>query len=378
MSSRLIFILGSRGEWGYIKPIIDRSKEFGFDSQIFATNMSVLESFGGLAYQLEKSGYQFVGKSLSAVSGDNHAASAKSMGLINLSLVDVLFQQQPKWVVCAGDRAEQLMATVVAAYMYIPVAHIQAGERSGNIDDSARHAIARLAHLHFASNKDAEERLIRSGEQPFRVHLTGAPQLDELEEIKAIDSGVVLTKYGCSRRSYVLAVVHPVTEEFGEALKVVNHILQAIGNLEHKVVWILPNNDAGGDAIKRQILEQKREGDLAFANLPRKDFAILLREALGIIGNSSAGILEAPTFQIPSVNIGRRQINRIRGVNVIDCENTVNDIMAAITIALSPEFRDSLRNSTNPYGNGDSAMKILSILKSTTINNKLLRKEMTF
>ena len=180
---KFLFFTGSRSEWGYIKPLLRLCKKYKIDYNICATNMHLLDSFGNSVKEIEKEGFKVSDKVYMALDGYNHYTMAKSMGIIISSFTDILQRVKPNWVILAGDRAETLSASLVAAYTYTPIAHIQAGELSGNIDGLARHAIGKFAHLHFASNKDAYNRLLKLGEQKFRVKLVGAPQLDELKYV---------------------------------------------------------------------------------------------------------------------------------------------------------------------------------------------------
>ena len=174
------FLLGSRGEWGYIRPVIEELQKRGRTYEICATNMAVLPEYGNIAKKIRDEGYVVTDMPLMALAGDSRFAMAKSLGVLIQSFVDVLARNKPKWLVLAGDRGEQLAGAIAGSYTYVPTAHIQAGELSGNIDGVARHAIARFAHVHFASNRDASSRLHRFGEQEERIFEVGAPQLDDI------------------------------------------------------------------------------------------------------------------------------------------------------------------------------------------------------
>ncbi len=373
---KVLFILGSRGEWGYIKPIIRKSKEYGIRPLIYAVNASVLVSYGGLVDEIEREGFEVSKKSLTSMEGDTRAAMAKSMGILNLALVDGFESIKPDWIVCAGDRAEQLVAAMVASYLYIPLAHIQAGERSGNIDGVARHAIARFSHLHFAANEDAKERLIRSGEDSWRVFNTGAPQIDDIRTLEANESE--LSEFDLQSKSYILACLHPVTEEYATTGEVIQNLSMVLKERTEKIVWILPNNDAGGKHIRDYILKNHRVQDKIFANLTREKYLLLLKYTKAMVGNSSAGLLEAPSFKIPVLNIGRRQADRVRGANVVDCEYGSESIHQGLDKVLSRDFLTSLEGVQNPYGDGNSADRILKILSSTRIDENLLIKQIAY
>jgi GDP/UDP-N,N'-diacetylbacillosamine 2-epimerase (hydrolysing) len=303
---------------------------------------------------------------------------AKSLAVFMSSFVDVLHRIKPTWVVIAGDRGEQLMAAVAAAYTYTPVAHVQAGERSGNIDGVTRHAIGKFVHLHFAANKDAADRLISLGEEEFRVHLVGAPQLDELTEGEVATPEELERIHAVSTGGpYLLVVQHPVTEEMHMARQQIEELVVALAQFDMPKIWILPNNDAGS-AVTRQTLIAKRTSQIhLFENLTRRAYLALMKNCAAIVGNSSSGLIEAPTFAIPAVNLGRRQASRLRGENVIDTEFEHGAIRGAIDLALSPKFRARLRDAGNPYGDGHSSERIIDILMKTPRDDRLLIKRLT-
>ena len=177
---KILFITGSRGEWGYIKPIIKLCIKRSIDYDICATNMLLLPNFGNLVEEIKDEGFKVSDEIFMALDGYNHFSTSKSLGIFLSSFSDVVKRLRPTWILLAGDRGEQLMASICGAYTYTPVAHIQAGERSGNIDGLSRHAIGKFVNIHFAANSDAFNRLISLGEERFRVHNVGAPQLDEI------------------------------------------------------------------------------------------------------------------------------------------------------------------------------------------------------
>jgi GDP/UDP-N,N'-diacetylbacillosamine 2-epimerase (hydrolysing) len=363
---KLLFVNGSRGEWGYIKPIIDKLHEENIDYNICATNMLLLAQHGNLAKEIEEQGYNIDYKVHMSIEGDSHSSMAKSIGLFEISFVDVIMSYRPDWVILAGDRGEQLAAAIASSYSYVPTAHIQAGELSGNIDGLARHAIGKLVHLHFAANQDAAERLIKLGEEKWRVHNVGAPQLDDMHMVKSNTSKV-------ESESYYLCVYHPVTEEYGQITKHIHDLCYAMGKETKKRIWILPNNDAGSSLVRLEILESM-SGDEVHNNLSREKYLKLLKQCHCIVGNSSSGIIEAPFYQVPAINIGNRQNGREQANNVINSDNSTNSII------------ESLRNVQNMdrkiiksiYGDGRSSKRIIELLRKTNNKSQLLNKRLTF
>lgn len=378
---KLLFVTGSRGEWGYIRPLlklVGESEEFTYS--LCVTNMHLLPAFGESVNEIEKDGFKVDYKINISLDGYSHITQAKSLGLFLVSFADILASDRPDWIILAGDRGEQLMAAIGGAYTYIPVLHIQAGERSGNIDGMARHAIGKFSHIHIASNTDAQERLRKLGEEEFRIHNVGAPQLDEL--VSGYYSSIEELKENLNidmSRNFLLVVQHPVTEDFDVAHIQIAETMKAVNKINMPKIVILPNNDAGSIKVREGIENYLTGEYYLFSNIKRQDYLGILKNCKAIVGNSSSGLLEAPTFKTPAVNIGRRQYGRQQGKNVINAEFEETEIFNALQRALSKEFRENLDLScVNPYGDGKSTERILEIISNSTIDNKLIVKDITY
>lgn len=378
---KIMVITGSRGEWGYIRPILKliRQRE-DVTAVLVVTNMHLLPAYGSSYKEIENDGFHIDYKVHMSLDGYSHVTQAKSLGIFLSSLPDIIENEKPDWILLAGDRGEQLMGAIAGAYTYTPVAHIQAGEVSGNIDNMTRHAIGKLVHLHFASNQDAAERLIKLGEEEFRVHNVGAPQIDEMIAAQYTELSDIEDKLCINlQQGYLLGVMHPVTEEADKAEMQAEVFIKALNAFPLPKVIILPNNDAGSNGVKYAIQEYRKGEYYMYANLKREDYLGLLKNARCIVGNSSSGLLEAPTFKVPAVNIGRRQNMRFRGINVIDVPFEEEKVIGAIRKGMSREFRDYLeRECTNPYGDGHSSERILDLLVNTPVNQDLLVKKLTY
>lgn len=379
---RILIVTGSRGEWGYIKPVIEAiAARDDVDYGVVATNLHVLPEFGYSIKEMESAGVNITDRIYMSLDGYTPATMAKSQGIFLLGITDTLVRERPDIVLLAGDRGEQLMAAMAASTMNIPVAHIQAGELSGNIDGLTRHAIARFAHIHFAANEDAAERLRRSGEQEFRIHMTGAPQLDGLVNGDYAPSEEVAHALNLDlSRPIVLFVQHSVTEEFEQTAAQVRETLEAVLELGHQTVAIFPNNDAGSGDVRRTLERYKRQNIRIERNLPRRTYAGLLRVADVMVGNSSSALIEAPVFHLPAVNVGNRQKGRYRGRNVIDVHVERKAIHDALLRAMAKEFRQGLvTTQDNPYhGDGQVSKRIVDILATAALDAKLLKKEMAY
>lgn len=378
---KIMIITGSRGEWGYIRPImrlIDQRDDVTYI--LVVTNMHLLPAYGSSYEEIEADGFTIHYKVHMSLDGYSHITQAKSLGIFLNSLPDIIDKEKPDWILLAGDRGEQLMGAIAGAYTYTPVAHIQAGELSGNIDGMTRHAIGKLAHFHFASNQDAADRLIKLGEEEFRVHNVGAPQIDEMvnsqfTQLKEIEEKLCVKL----KEGYLLGVMHPVTEEADKAEDQARIFVKALNRFREPKIIILPNNDAGSKGVKKAINEYREGEYYTYANLKREDYLGLLKNSNCIVGNSSSGLLEAPTFKVPSVNIGRRQNMRFRGINVIDVPFDEQEVVKAIEKAMSKEFRDYLDlHCRNPYGDGHSSERILELLMNTKLDQRLLVKKLTY
>lgn len=375
---KILVITGSRGEWGYLRPVLEKlDKEPSLEFSILATNMQVLSGFGNSYKEIEKDGFPVKYKIPMSYEGDNYFSHLKSLGSFLTSLGDILFSESYDFILLAGDRGEQLMGAIAGAYTYIPTLHIQAGELSGNIDGAARHAIGKLAHIHSASNIDAEKRLLSTGEQPFRVYTTGAPQIDDM--LLPLESvSVVKTRLNIEEGKYCLVVLHPITEDLKNLDQYVDEFMQALKEVDLIKIFILPNNDVGSELIKEKINGHDLSHAYFFKNLSRSDYLSILNESKFIIGNSSSGILEAPTYQVPCINIGGRQHKRYQGSNVINCDFKKDSVLNAISLVLDDNFKEKmLAGDQFPYGLGDSSQQIVEIFKTIQVNRKLLVKELT-
>ncbi len=377
---KIAMIAGSRGEYGYYRPIIKEIiKNPNLDYGIIATNMHVLDTFGSSIKEIEKDKFKIDSVIYNTFDGYNKITMAKSLAVFMLQLPEILESIKADAVLIGGDRGEQFMAAIVAAHMYIPVAHIQAGEISGNIDGVTRHAIARYAHIHLAANKDAADRILKTGEEEFRVHIVGAPQLDEIVQGKFTEKKELFKKFNLvPDRPVFLLVQHPVTEEFGQAGFQIKHTLDAVNEFNAQVIVVLNNSDAGASEMREVIMRNRTPQMRIYPNMPRENYIGLMRIADVIVGNSSSGLLEAPSFGLPAVNIGNRERGRLRGKNVIDAMYNKDEIVQAIKKAMSKSFKKGLVNCENPYGDGYSARRIVDILEKTPFDEKLLVKRLTY
>jgi GDP/UDP-N,N'-diacetylbacillosamine 2-epimerase (hydrolysing) len=374
---KILFVLGARSEFGYILPVYREAENRGHSPSIWACNSASLSGFGGVAQAAKDEGMDVRQIVATSFDGYSHLAMAKSVGAVTQSLADFLGNERFDWVVLSGDRAEQLGAAVASSYMNFPTAHVQAGERSGNIDGMARHAIARLAHLHFAANSDAFQRLIRSGEEEWRVINSGAPQLDGLVD-SATSRAELIARRLVPSSEYVLAVFHPETSALTGDIEYLAPLLRFLRDFPKPVVWIAPNNDAGAMTVRDLVTSNLGSHDFLHENLARPDFAGILGHCSLVVGNSSAGIIEAPSFRKVAINLGRRQHSRFQGTNVIN--------VPAVPQTFGPIFSEAealsrvLVSSTPdaPYGRGESARIVVDALENFKNHPELTLKQLSY
>jgi len=382
MAKRKILItLESRATYGYSRNVMRAMREFPeLELATLVTGMHLMPEMGNSVDLIRGDGFPVTAEVPLAPSSSGAGAWARAMGGAMAGFADAIERIAPDIVLLSGDRAETITLCMTAAYMGIPIAHIQAGDKSGHIDDAARYAIAKLAHVHFASCEDSANRLRGLGEQEFRIFNTGAPQLDDINrDFKATSLRVGERDIDLSS-PYLLLIMHPVMAERDEVSRQISDTLEACLASELPVVWIYPNSDLGYDDIVHVIDHYKEHPQVVpVANLERDDYFKLLYNAAALVGNSSSGILEAPSFRVPVVNIGNRQRGRPQACNICNCVATREAIAAAIKTALSnPEFKKACSNAVNPYGDGKSSPRICEILRDIPLDRRLMDKESTF
>jgi UDP-hydrolysing UDP-N-acetyl-D-glucosamine 2-epimerase len=336
-----------------------------------------LSSFGDVAQTAKAEGLNVRQIVATSFDGYSQMAMAKSVGAVTQSCSDFLGNENVDWVVLSGDRAEQLGAAVASSYMNFPTAHVQAGERSGNIDGMARHAIARLAHVHFAANNDAFDRLVRSGEEKWRVVLSGAPQLDGLVE-SATSRELLEQNRLIPQSDYVLAIFHPETSSLDGDIEHLQSLLVFLEQYDKPSVWISPNNDAGARRVRDLVGRKLRSRDFFHENVSRPDFAGILAHSAMMVGNSSAGIIEAPSFRKVAINLGRRQDSRYQGDNVINVTQVPTSFDSVFAKAESLATKLASTSPDFPYGDGSSAGVVMDTLEKLKDHPSLTVKQMTY
>lgn len=380
MTRRVAYITGTRADYGLFTEPLRRIRENpDLELGLVVTAMHLEPGFGLTVNDIEADGLPVIARVRNLGNGDRGADQARSIGTAVLGITDALEEFRPDVVIVLGDRGEMLAGAIAAIHLRLPVAHVHGGDVSGTVDELVRHAISKLSHVHFAATEDAAKRLIRMGERAEQVHVVGAPGLDYLSHFEPMSKAELEADLRIDlSRPFVLFTQHPVTEDSAAGQMEIS--LQALEDAEVQVVATYPNSDAGGramiDVLKRW---EERPWLRIVPNLGQRRFAGLLKEAAAMVGNSSSGIIEAPFFGLPVVNIGSRQSGRLRAENVLDVAHDQESIRAAIECAMNDEtFRTRARNTRSPYGDGHAGERIVEILTSLEIGPQLLDKQIAY
>ena len=312
------------------------------------------------------------------LSADTPEAISKSMGLGTIGFAQTYARERPDILVGLGDRFEMHAAAVAARPFNVPIAHIHGGESTeGPMDEQLRHSMTKMSHLHFASTQMYADRLVQMGEEPWRVTVSGAPSLDNIQDMRLLTREELECQCALQLVDDTLLVTfHPVTLEYEDTETHVRELFAALREVGTSVVVTSPNADTGSRLVS-DIIQDVTSQDERFHlvhNMGTQAYFSLMSEASAMVGNSSSGIIEAACFKLPVVNIGNRQRGRIKGKNVIDVGHSRAEIVGGIATAMSEEFRTGLENQSNPYGDGQAAGRIVEKLKSVALDRRLLSK----
>jgi len=351
----------------------------GLSLSIIATGMHLSQEFGFTVNEIERDGFEIFARIPSLRREDTGAGMLHSFSRFLRRLVDVLGDLKPDFLLLLGDRWEMLAGAIVGSYMNIPVAHIHGGELTGSIDEPNRHVITRFAHLHLVAIAQHAKLLVKIGEEPRRIHIVGAPGLDDIVARNYAPPDVVAEKHGIDPRGpNLLLVQHPVVTEQEMAGSQMKKTLNAVVRFGIPTIAIYPNADAGGREMIKVMKEfaDRYQFIRLYRDISRDEFLALVSMMSVIVGNSSSGIIEAASFGLPAVNIGTRQQGRIHPGNVIDVGYDERDIAGAIRVALTERFKVRVRGLKNPYGDGHTAARVTRIISKTRVTPQLLQKRL--
>jgi len=368
---KICVVITARPSYSRIKTALRAIQEHPkLELQLVVAASALLDRYGSAINYVEKDGFAITAKVFNVLEGENLTAAAKTTGIGILELSTVFDNIKPDIVLTVADRFETMATAISAAYMNIPLAHVQGGEVTGNIDEKVRHSITKLADYHFVASHSARERVIKLGENPEYVFNTGCPSIDIAAEIMGkpeLDFNPY-EKYGGVgekpdfKNGYLVVMQHPVTTEYTQARKQIEQTLNAIQQIRTTTFWFWPNVDAGADGTSSGIRSFRERNDAAhihfFKNMESEDFLRLLIHAQCLIGNSSVGIRECSYLGVPVVNVGSRQNRRDRGQNVIDTDYNAE----AITRAVYSQIENGRKPQDTIYGNGNAGIKIAELL----------------
>lgn len=379
---KVCVVVLSRANYGRIKSALQAIKDHpDLELQLIVGASALLDKYGSAINIIKQDGFEPDARVHLIIEGENPTTMAKSTGLGLLELPTIFENLRPDVVLTVADRFETISTAIAATYMNIPLAHVQGGEITGSIDDSVRHAVTKLAHVHFPATKVSGERIIKMGEDPKRVFVTGDPAMDILANSTMEIDNDLFKRYGGVgptlnlKKPYLLVVQHPVTNEYEDALEQINETLHAVYDLRLPTVWLWPNVDAGSDRISKGIrmFREKYNPDFIhfFKNFSPEDYARVMYNSACVVGNTSSSLREGAFLGAPTVNIGSRQLGRERGANVID----VGYDRTAIREAIAKQVEHGRYEPDYLYGDGKSGKRIADILASCDLD---IKKRMTY
>jgi len=371
---KICVVVNSRANYGRIKSVLSEiNKHPALELQIIVGASALLYRFGNVKEVIEADGFRINAIVYSIVEGENPTTMAKSTGMAIIELATLFENLQPDIVMTVADRFETIATAISASYKNIPVAHTQGGEITGSIDESVRHAVTKLSHLHFTATEQATQYVIRMGEDPSCVFNTGCPSIDLILDLEMTLQPDIFTRYkGVGpdldpEKPYLVVLQHPVTTEYGDGLEQINETLKAIKEIRMQTVWLWPNVDAGSDDISkglRMFRERERPDYIHFyRNFSVEDYVRLIHNSDCLVGNSSSALREGSFLGVPAVNIGTRQLNREHGNNVLHASYDANDIESAI----KKQLDNGRYKRSTLFGDGHTGERIAKILSEVDI-----------
>jgi GDP/UDP-N,N'-diacetylbacillosamine 2-epimerase (hydrolysing) len=381
MNKKICVITGTRAEYGLLYWTLKQIQEASdFDLQLCVTGMHLAPEFGLTYQQIEKDGFFINEKIEILLSSDTSVGVSKSIGLGVICFSEAFQRLKPDMILMLGDRFEIFSAAAAAMVCKIPIAHCHGGEATeGLIDESIRHSITKMSQLHFTSTEEYRNRVIQLGENPNRVFNVGALGIENINKLQLMDKSTIENSMNFKlAKNNILVTFHPVTLEDATSENQFLELLEAIDLLQDtNIIFTKPNADTDGRIIISlidQYVVKHLNKSVAFISLGQLRYLSLLNHVDMVVGNSSSGLIEVPSFKIPTINIGDRQRGRLKSKSVIDCEPTKDSIIKAFEIAKSTSFKKSLDSLENLYGTGNSSEKIITVLRNIDIKG-MLKKE---
>ena len=373
MTRRICYVTGTRADFGLMLTslqAIQAHPELELD--LVVTGMHLSDAHGHTVQEIRDAGLPIRAEFPVPLNPATGATMARNLGRMVMAFVDEWGKDRPDLILLLGDRGEMLAGAIAAIHLNLPVVHVHGGERSGTVDEPIRHAISKLSHCHFVATAASRERLIRMGERPDAIWVTGAPGLDGLAHLANVPRDTLCKELGLdAQRSIALMVFHPVLQEAAQAADAARLILDSLRDQGIQVVALMPNSDSGSGAI-RDVLQQRngKHGVRVLTHLVRQRFVSWMAQCDVMIGNSSAGIIEAATFGTLVLNIGSRQNLRERNANTVDAPLERNAMLQALQALLDK----GRLPGTNVYGDGKTAARMADLLASLRLTPELLMK----
>jgi GDP/UDP-N,N'-diacetylbacillosamine 2-epimerase (hydrolysing) len=371
---KICVVTGTRAEYGLLRWLMDGiNKSTKLDLQIVATGMHLSPEFGLTYQEIENDGFKIDKKIEMLLSADTPSSISKSIGLGLIGFSDAFFELNPDIVIVLGDRYEVLAASLAAMFENIPIAHIHGGETTaGAFDEAIRHSITKMAWWHFVAADEYEKRVIQLGENPERVFNVGGLGVDTIKKTNLLSKDELMIKAGIKfGKKNLLITYHPVTLENKTSQQDFKSLLDVLSKIKDiYLIFTMPNSDSDGRVIKKMINDfvfNQSERSISFTSMGSLNYLSTLQYVDGVVGNSSSGLAEAPTFKIGTINIGDRQKGRLKAESIIDCEPTKKSIKLAIDKLYGHKFQKDIHSVQNPYGDGDAIEKIMSILSNKPI-----------
>ncbi len=382
---RIVVLTGIRSEYDILfSPMRAIQEHPNLELQVVVTGAHLAPSFGYTVQQIEEDGFPIADRIESLLDSDTASSRIKSAAIQLVGLVQTLERVEPDFLLVCGDREETIMGALAGAYMNIAVAHIAGGDIVvGNIDDSVRHAVTKLAHLHFTISEESAERVRKMGEESSRVHCVGNPALDRFRLLPSLTPEELSERldFDLTTGPILLAIQHVISSEIEDAGRQMRITMDAIAELGYKTLISYPNSDAGSREIIRVIDEYAQQLSFVktYRSLPRLEFVNLLKMVDVLIGNSSLGILEAPYLKLPVINVGNRQKKRQHAENVIYVPHDKESIKQAVQFALTDqEFREQIMSCSNLFGDGYAGEQIARVLADVQLGASLIIKDWAY
>lgn len=378
---KIACVTGTRADYGYLRPVmkeIEKSSELKL--RLIATGMHFFDKFGNTIKEVRKDFPNVIEVPLT-LPEDTGLGTAKYVAEGIEKLSEVFKNLQPDFCLFLGDRTETFAGVQAAAYQNIPIAHMHGGDKTLTLDEPIRHSITKFAHIHFPATEESAERIRKIGEESWRIYTVGSSTIDEILNIELPEKEKLLSKYSLDpNKPFIIVAQHPIPLEIDKLEEQIKATLDAVLKTNLQALVTYPNVDQGGQKIIDIIKKYEKNSLRVVASFPREDYLGLLKYASCLVGNSSSGIIEAPSFKTPAINIGSRQYGRRHATNVINVSFFEKEkILEAINYSLqNNQFKEKLKNCENPYGDGKTGKRICKILSKIEINNKLLQKIITY